>query len=91
MADVHLAQLIVATPGIRGGRPRVARAGVSVAAIAAYWKEGHQAEAISTEIFPELGLDEAHAALAYYFANRAAIDDELAAGDAASDTARSTG
>lgn len=81
---VEIGTLIVQTPGICGGRPRVAGTGVSVRRVAAWYRMGLEPEAIADEI-GHLSLAQVHAALAYYHANRAAIDADLAADDVAAE------
>ena len=82
MATVtDIGTLIERTPGICGGRPCVAGTGVSVRRIAGWYKLGLSPEEIATEI-PHLTLAQVHAALAYYHANREAMDAEMAAEDA---------
>ena len=73
--------LIVRSPDIRGGRPRVAGTGVTVRRIASWYKMGLSAEEIAEEI-PHLTLSQVYAALAYYHANRDEVDADLAAEDA---------
>ncbi|MGM0489713.1 MAG: DUF433 domain-containing protein [Planctomycetota bacterium] len=70
--------LITQTPGICGGRPRIAETGVSVRTIAGWYKMGMTPEEIATEI-PHLTLAQVHAALTYYHANREQMDAEMAA------------
>ena len=75
--------MIARTPGIRGGRPRIAGTGVSVQRIAGYFKYwGWSAEEIAAQL-PTLNLAQVYAALAYYHANREEIEGYLAAEDAA--------
>ena len=69
---------ITQTPGICGGRPRIAGTGVSVRRIVGWYKLGLTPEEIATEI-PHLGLAQVHAALAYYHANRDEMDASMAA------------
>jgi uncharacterized protein (DUF433 family) len=73
--------LIVRSPEIRGGRPRVAGTGVTVQRIASWYRLGLSPEEIADEI-PHLSIAQVYAALAYYHANRGEIDDDLAADDA---------
>ena len=73
--------LIVRSPEIRGGRPRVAGTGVTVQRIASWYRLGLSPEEIADEI-PHLSIAQVYAALAYYHANREEIDDDLAAEDA---------
>ena len=76
--------LITQTPGICGGRPRIAGTGVSIRRIAGWYKFGLTPEEITAEI-PHLTLAHVHAALAYYHANRDEMDAEMAAEEAEAD------
>jgi len=76
--------LIAQTPGICGGRPRIAGTGVSIRRIAGWYKLGLTPEEIATQI-PHLSLAQVHAALAYYHANRDEMDAEMAAEEAEAD------
>jgi len=88
-APVNIGNLIYTKPNFRGGRPCLVGTGTTVHTIAAAHLEGLSAERIFEE-FPYLDLSRIHAALAYYYANKAQIDadfeasrrlgDELAAG-----------
>jgi uncharacterized protein (DUF433 family) len=78
---IEIGTLIVSTPGVRGGRPRVAGTGVTVRRIVGWYKLGLSAEEIAAEI-PHLTLAQVYAALAYYHANRQAIEAEIAAEEA---------
>ena len=79
MATVtDIGKLITQSPGICGGRVRVAGTGVSVRRIAIWYKLGHTPEEIATQI-PHLTLAQVHAALTYYHANRDEMDAEIAA------------
>ncbi len=75
--DTHLE----VTPGIAGGKPRIAGHRITVHDIAT-WHE-HMGKT-ADEIAAEYGLTLAgiYAALAYYFDHRAQIDRELQEGDA---------
>ena len=73
--------LITRSPEIRGGRPRVAGTGVTVRRIASLYRLGLNAEEITARI-GHLSIGQIYAALAYYHANRAEIDDDLAAEEA---------
>lgn len=70
--------LITQTPGICGGRPRIAGTGVSVRTVAGWYKTGMTPEEIATEI-PHLTLAQVHAALTYYHVNRDQMDADMAA------------
>ena len=75
--ETDIGTLIVQTPDIRGGRPRVAGTGVTVMRIAGWYKLGYSPEEIAEQI--QLSLAQVYAALAYYYANREAIDADLEA------------
>ena len=68
--------LIAQTPGICGGRPRIAGTGVSVRRVAGWYRLGRSAEEIAAQ-YGHLSLSQVYAALAYYHANRDAINGEL--------------
>lgn len=70
--------LIVQTPDICGGRPRVAGTGVSVRRIVGWYKLGLTPEEIARE-FGHLTLAQVYAALAYYHANRDNIEADIEA------------
>jgi uncharacterized protein (DUF433 family) len=78
---VEIGSLIEHHPDIRGGRPCLAGTGVSVHRVAAWYKLGLAPEEIA-ERFGHLSLAQVHAALAYYHANQAEIDGELAVDEA---------
>jgi uncharacterized protein (DUF433 family) len=75
--SVDIGSLIIRTPEIQSGRPRIAGTGVSVRRIAVLSNLGHMPEEIAAS-FGHLSLAQVHAALAYYYANRAEIDANLA-------------
>lgn len=75
---VDIGTLIVRTPDLRGGRPRIAGTGVTVQRIVGWYKLGLSPEEIAEE-FGHLTLAQVHAALAYYHANREEIDSAIAA------------
>jgi len=73
--------LIVHSPDIRGGRPRIAGTGVTVRRIVGWYKLGLSPEEIADQI-EHLTLAQVYAALAYYHANREEIETDLAAEEA---------
>lgn len=73
--------LIVRSPEIREGRPRIAGTGVTVRRIVSWYKLGLSPEEIASRI-GHLSLAQVHAALAYYHANRDEIEADLAAEEA---------
>ena len=74
---VEIGSLIVKTPDMLGGRPRISGHRVAVHRIAGWWKLGLTIEEIAAK-HATLGLAEIHAALAYYHLHRAEIDGYLA-------------
>jgi len=75
---VEVGTLIVRTPEVRGGRPRIAGTGVTVRRIVGWYKLGLSPEEIADRI-GYLSLAQVHAALAYYHANREEIEADIAA------------
>jgi uncharacterized protein (DUF433 family) len=73
--------LIIQSPEIREGRPRIAGTGVTVRRIVGWYKLGLSPEEIAAEI-GHLSLAQVHAALAYYHANREEIEADIAAEEA---------
>jgi uncharacterized protein (DUF433 family) len=71
-----LDQHIEITPGIAGGKPRIAGRRITVSNIA-MWHDrmGKSADEIATEY--DLSLADVHAALAYYFDHRIEIDQRI--------------
>jgi len=77
MASVtEIGTLISRRPDIRGGRPCISGTGVSVRRIAQWHNMGLIPEEIARK-FGHLSLAQVHAALAYYHANQAEIDQDL--------------
>lgn len=83
-AAVDIGTLIIRTPDVQGGRPRVAGTGVTVRRIVCWYKQGLTPEEIADE-FGHLSLAAVHAALAYYHANRDEVEADLAAEEAEAD------
>ena len=85
MATVtDIGTLLTQSPGICGGRLRIAGTGVSVRRIVGWYQLGQTPEEIATQI-PHLSLAQVHAALTYYHANREEMDAEMAVEDAEAD------
>lgn len=80
-STIDIGSLIVATPDIRGGRPRIAGTGVTVRRIVGWYQLGLTPEEIVAEV-PHLTLAQVFAALAYYQANREEIEADIAAEEA---------
>ena len=68
--------LIVRSPEVRGGRPRIAGTGVTVRRVVSWYKLGLSPEEIADEL-GHLTLAQVYAALAYYHANREEIETDL--------------
>lgn len=77
--------LIVRSPDIRGGRPRIAGTGVTVRRITGWYKLGLTPEEIGVRI-GHLTVGQVYAALAYYHANREEIDADLEAEETLAET-----
>jgi uncharacterized protein (DUF433 family) len=78
VTEIDIGSLICRSPDIRGGRPCIAGTGVSVRRIAVWHNMGLIPEEIVRKS-GHLSLAQVHAAIAYYFANRAAVDRDLEA------------
>ena len=76
-SDVQLDAMLVRTPEVCGGRMRIDGTRVTVLQIAALYKRGESAEEIALN-YPQLNLSQVYAALAYYHANRAEVEQDLA-------------
>lgn len=75
-AYVDIGTLITSSPEIRGGRPCLAGTGTSVQRIALMLNQGLRAEEIAAQL-PHIEPKFIFAALAYYFANREAVDAQI--------------
>jgi uncharacterized protein (DUF433 family) len=75
---VEIGNLIESSPELRGGRPRIAGTGVTVARIVGWYKLGFSPEEIVNEL-PHLSLAQVFAALTYYHANQKEIEREIEA------------
>jgi uncharacterized protein (DUF433 family) len=81
---IDIGTLIVRTPEIRGGRPRIAGTGVTVRRIVGWYKLGLSPEEIAHRI-GHLSLAQVYAALTYYHVNREEIEADIAAEDTEAD------
>ena len=77
----EIGTIIVRSPEVRGGRPRIAGTGVTVRRVISWYKQGLSPEEIADE-FGHLTLAQVYAALAYYHGNRDGIEADLAAEEA---------
>ena len=73
--------LIVCTPGICGGRPRIQGSRITVENIVIDYQAGMNPKDIITEK-KHLTLAQVYAALAYYYTNQEVMDREIAAEEA---------
>ena len=78
---VDIGTLIIRTPEIRGGRPRIAGTGVTVRRIVGWYKLGLSPEETVRQI-THLTLAQVYAALSYYHVNREEIERDMAEEDA---------
>ena len=79
---VDIGEMIVSQPDVKGGRPCIAGTSITVHRIVTWYKQGFTPEQIADE-YEHLNLAQVYAALAYYHANQATIEAELAAEDTA--------
>ncbi|MBC7930195.1 MAG: DUF433 domain-containing protein [Rubrivivax sp.] len=79
--SVELDSLLTRSPEIRHGRPCVAGTRTTVHRIAVWYKMGKSPEEIARK-FPHLSVAGVYAALAYYHANQAEVEAEIAADQA---------
>ena len=81
---------IEARPGVQGGAPCIRGTRIPVWVLAAMHKQGDTADDI-LEAYPNLSAAQVHAALAYYYEQRVAIDATIAAQNAQHDRIRGRG
>lgn len=79
--STEIGTLIVRSPDVRGGRPRIAGTGVTVQRVVGWYKLGLSPEEIADQI-GHLTLAQVYAALTYYHANREEIEAALATEEA---------
>ena len=82
--SVEIGSLLTRSPEIRHGRPCITGTGISVHRIAIMYKLGLNAEEIARE-YPHLDIAGIYAALAYYHANQAEVEADIAADEAEAD------
>ncbi|MEW5869704.1 MAG: DUF433 domain-containing protein [Chloroflexota bacterium] len=78
---ISLAQHIEVTPGVAGGKPRIAGRRITVQNIV-IWHERMGLSADEIASAHDLGLADVYAALAYYYDHRQQVDDAIRADDA---------
>ena len=81
---VDIGSLIYSDPGYRHGKPCIAGTGMSVQSVAIRYQQGMSAETMAADI-PDIPLSHFHAAIAFYLANRARIEADIAADEAEGD------
>lgn len=82
--SVKIDNLLASNPDIRHGRPIIAGTGITVHRIAIWYRLGHNPEEIASR-YGHLTVAQVYAALAYYHANQAEIEADIAADDAEAD------
>jgi uncharacterized protein (DUF433 family) len=75
--SVDIGSFITCTPGIVGGRPRIAGTRMPVQTIAIFYKRGESPEEIGLQ-YPHLSMAQIYAALTYYHANQAEMEAAIA-------------
>ena len=73
--------MLARSPDVCGGLIRIDGTRITVHRVTTLYKQGQTAEDV-VGTYPHLSLGQVYAALAYYHANRAEIESELAAADA---------
>ncbi len=71
-----IAAHIESTPGVRGGKPRIAGTRICVSDVVLWTEQGRSPEEIVTD-FPQLSLASVYASLAYYHDHRERIDQQI--------------
>lgn len=74
--SVDIGTLIARTPGLHGGVPHIAGTGITVRRVVFWSQQGLTPEAIVKRV-GHISLADVYAALSYYHANRAEIDQEI--------------
>lgn len=82
--SIEIGSLLTRTPEIRDGRPCIAGTGVSAHRIAILYKMGLTPDEILGK-YNHLSAAGVYAALAYYHANQAEVEAEIAADEAEAD------
>lgn len=76
--STEISTLLVSSPDVCGGRPRIDGTRITVNQIVVWYKQGRNAEDIANE-YPDLTLAQIYAALAHYHANQEEIEADLEA------------
>lgn len=75
-STVDIGTLIVETPGICGGRPRIDGSRITVRHVIDLLQSGLSPEVIADE-YPQLTLAQVYAAITYYHANQQQLDRDF--------------
>jgi len=75
--SIGVETLLVSSPEIRHGRPRIVGTGITVHRIAIWYQLGHSVEEIARR-YGHISVAQVYAALAYYHLNREEIDRDNA-------------
>ncbi len=75
-----LGDRIVRTPGVRGGKPRIAGHRITVSDVAIWHERMGMSPDEIVSGYPTITLSDVHAALAYYFDHRDEVDREIREG-----------
>jgi uncharacterized protein (DUF433 family) len=76
-----MAEKVVSTPGVRGGRPCITGTGVTVQRVVGWHRLGYSAEE-TARLIGHISIWDVYSALAYYDVHREQIDRLLAEEDA---------
>ena len=88
--SITLSAMLVRAADVCGGRMRIDGTRITVHRIATLYKQGQSPEEV-IQTYPQLSLAQVYSALAYYHANRAEVELELAAADAEYDELKRQG
>ena len=76
--STEITTLLARSPDICGGRLRIDGTRITVNQIVVWYKQGYSPEEIAGQ-YPHLAFAQVYTALAYYHANRAEVEADLAA------------
>lgn len=76
------------TPGVCGGKPRIAGHRIKVQHVALWHERLRMSPEAIVEEYPQLSLADVHAALAYYYDHRDEIDADIREGEEFADRLR---
>ncbi len=79
---------VESTPGVRGGKPRIAGTRICVCDVVIWTEQGRSPEEIVTD-FPQLSLADVYAALAFYHEDRETIDRQIRQSESFAEAVRS--